>query len=313
MVDNNIGGWIKHSDAIADDTNLLTQEKLNNVYQIDDSRVGLELKDIKGISAYNLEQYISKILEDQGNLGLCFAFAMEGIQEFYNKNTPPLGNTDDLSEMFIGYWSRYICGGGPPVGDYGSTILATMQAAQKYGVCLENLWPYIESKENTKPSSTANNNAKLYKISKYFAIQNDSNKIDNIKKSIYAAVPIMFGCEVHSSIMNVGSDGIEPYAKSSSVSDPAVGGHARYIYGWDDNRTIPNAPIKGAFLVRNSWGPDWGANGDSWVSYQVWKDQETDDMGITSAIFPNVAPVPIDPCQKLKDAITAAIKALQSV
>ena len=102
----------------------------------------------------------------------------------------------------------------------------------------------------------------------------------------------MFGCEVHNSIMKVGNDGLEPYAPENSTTDPVAGGHARYIIGWDDNKVIPNAPIKGAFLVMNSWGASWGANGTSWVSYQVWNDQETDDMGITSMIVPTPSPTP---------------------
>ncbi len=47
--------------------------------------------------------------------------------------------------------------------------------------------------------------------------------------------------------------------------------HLIAIVGWDDsfdkNKFSPAAPGDGAFIVKNSWGPDWGEEGYFYVSY----------------------------------------------
>lgn len=293
-----LDSWIKHSDAIKDEKNPLTQDDIDKVWTLSDIQIStrLVLVDATALPTnYSLLPNMAAVRDDQGDLGLCFAFAGCGILEYFIKNNPPLNVVEELSELFLGYWSRFICEGGAPEGDNGSTIIATMQAMQQYGVCLGKLWAYVDNNENVKPPAAALADGKNMEVGKYFAIPDDSNKITAIKQAVYAGSPIMFGCDVHESIMNVGSDGIEPYASPSSRTDPIAGGHARFIIGWDDTKVIKGTSTKGAFLVMNSWSSGWGANGTSWISYQTWKDQETDDMGITSLITPTPGPGPVTP------------------
>lgn len=44
------------------------------------------------------------------------------------------------------------------------------------------------------------------------------------------------------------------------------GGHEVLIVGWDDERTYGHGR-KGAWLVKNSWGTDWGDRGFAWIAY----------------------------------------------
>lgn len=57
--------------------------------------------------------------------------------------------------------------------------------------------------------------------------------------------------------------------------------HAICIVGWDDNYSktnfAGNPPGNGAFIIRNSWGADWGDQGYFYVSYYDTNLANTDD------------------------------------
>ena len=278
-----VNGFIPLREAIKNKKIKFTQKDLNKVKRFDE--VGFKFAE-KLPSKSNNYSKVAPARFNQGDLGLCFAFAGAGIVEFFLKNEVD-GNSivEELSEMFLGYFSRYILNDNqPPEGDNGSTILATLQALQQFGICKEATWKYSDDMENVEPSQEAKDEAAQLEVGEIFKIPQtqDEDKLTAMKQVLYAGRPLDYGSDVHQSIMNVGSDGKEPYADLYSEDDPVVGGHSRQVIDYDDDIEIPNAPIKGAFLVMNSWGKDWGNDGLSWVSYQVWLDEETDDMGLTS-------------------------------
>lgn len=57
------------------------------------------------------------------------------------------------------------------------------------------------------------------------------------------------------------------------VSDPAIGGHAMVITGYDDNAEAIDEQgniHKGLFTLRNSWGPKAGDEGNYYISYDYF-------------------------------------------
>ena len=88
---------------------------------------------------------------------------------------------------------------------------------------------------------------------------------DGIKEAIVkygAVVTSMFYSDNY-----LASDKVSYYANDLNLQT----NHDVAIVGWDDNYPKENfkstPPENGAFIVRNSWGPNWGENGYFYVSY----------------------------------------------
>jgi C1A family cysteine protease len=92
----------------------------------------------------------------------------------------------------------------------------------------------------------------------------------------------MFGFSVYSSIPPIGEGGGEiPYP---SPGDTLEGGHAIVAIGYDDAKKI--GKDKGALLIRNSWGTEWGDKGYGWLPYSyVLKGLAVDFWSLAQAGF----------------------------
>jgi hypothetical protein len=283
-----IKGWIKHS-----------KEEIAQIYTLGHPKIApyVSLMAIADLAASYLIVVAENVpIDDQKTYGCCTGEEATGVAKIVDLIIK--GTFTELSVLFNYWYSRYILNGKAPTSDDGATILSSFQAMMSpYGNAPDIDWPFT-SPLNVKPSAKALQDAVGYSLIKYFTIPDDltkdptkNTKILTMKQVLSANSPIGFGSDVRNSIMNVGSNGLEPYS-TNDAKDPIAGGHARVIIGYDDTIVIPGAPIKGAFRVRNSWGTGWGDKGHSWVSYQVFIDQQTDCMGVTSENYPGNNPVP---------------------
>jgi len=107
-----------------------------------------------------------------------------------------------------------------------------------------------------------------------------NEKIDQIKTAIMEGGVIGTALDWSSAFYSSSKNTF--YQPKSSNEDP---NHAVAIIGWDDNK-VTQAPQKGAWLVKNSWGSSWGDEGYFWISYYDKTSGHHPQMGAVS--FKNV-------------------------
>ena len=113
-----------------------------------------------------------------------------------------------------------------------------------------------------------------------FLKRNDANDNDAIKRAImnYGAVysPIFMSAHYDSS-----TGKYVQYYRGNLPCD-----HAIAIVGWDDDFVISDAPGKGAWIAKNSWGPSWGNGGYFYISYYDRSCPKIgDDRGAIAFVF----------------------------
>ena len=116
------------------------------------------------------------------------------------------------------------------------------------GVCSESLWPYDVTKFTEVPTLEAFRDAMSHRITRYLRLLS----LDDMKDCLAAGYPFVFGFDVYESFESdaVAKTGI---AEMPKEGEECLGGHAVMAVGYDDK--------VGRFIVRNSWGTDWGQKG----------------------------------------------------
>lgn len=219
-------------------------------------------------AAVDLREWASSV-EDQGALGACTAQAGAGVIEYYERKS--FGRHVDASRLFLYKVTRNLM---KMKGDTGAYLRQTMGAMVLFGVPPEAYWPYTDDEQafDKEPPAFCYAFAQNYKTIKYYRHDPPGiarpQVLERLKTYLSAGHPAMFGFTVYSSIEQAAATGRIPYP---SAREKIEGGHAVAAMGYDDKLTIKNkdgGETKGALLIRNSWGPDWGEKGYGWLPYE---------------------------------------------
>ena len=184
-------------------------------------------------------------VQDQGQLGSCTANAIGAALRFCDmKEGKDPGSP--ISRLFIYYNERVM--ENTVQSDAGAMIRDGIKSVGHQGACLETEWPYEITQFATKPSAACFTDATKWEALSYKRV---ARTLAQLKGCLAAGNPIVIGFTVYSSFMTdaVAKSGIMPM---SAPSESVEGGHAVLCVGYDG---------KGNFILRNSWGTDWGLKG----------------------------------------------------
>jgi C1A family cysteine protease len=182
---------------------------------------------------------------DQGQLGSCTGNAWAGLVEFLLLKQE---STDFIpSRLFIYYNERVL--ENDTAQDAGAAISDGANVVSNEGCPNETLWPYdITAYPEQPPQNVYQDGLKHFA----FVVQQVQQDLTSMKEVVASGLPIVVGFTVYQSFESdqVTETGIVPMP---GHHEKVVGGHAVVVVGYDDSQS--------RFIVRNSWGTQWGLQG----------------------------------------------------
>ncbi|GHU42093.1 hypothetical protein FACS1894111_05450 [Clostridia bacterium] len=229
-------------------------------------------------------------VKNQGSNGLCWAFAAYGaIEANLLKNNK---GVQDLSEMHLAYATSDSSGNTAQgfdrmPGDGGNRYYSAaylMRGTNLSGTVAENSDLYNTAPLSIRSLSTTQGKAKNFTVKNMLFLSETKADITStaIKEAVmrYGAV----GAAMYWEGATTADQGTEStvyynsehaaYYLDNGTKENGGANHDVLIVGWNDSyeRTNFNGNHRpknnGAWLVKNSWGSDWGDSGYFWISYE---------------------------------------------
>lgn len=178
-------------------------------------------------------------IRDQGYQGSCVAQSSACAKELHEKTD--IGFNEYMSPQFVYNLRTNQDGDGMYVRD-------SMKILYKYGIVPEYIYPYGKIQKAGEIEQKTLEEAGQYKVLGYAYV----NTIHAAKVAILKHGACCFTVPVY----HGGSDMWRPLKQG----DVAQGGHAMALVGW----------TKDGFIVRNSWGTNWGDKGYTIFPFKDW-------------------------------------------
>lgn len=158
----------------------------------------------------------------------------------------------------------------------GSSIRHCFKAIEEHGVCRYSLWPYanVQTREASGFASFppgSEEDAQKHRILTGLYILRSPNNVDEIRGILAGAnarrpMPVCVGLSLFEGCDGETFEfpGVECAEGRYKSVNAMKGVHEMLIVGYEDDIKAPGG---GWFIVRNSWGADWGKNGYGRVPY----------------------------------------------
>lgn len=192
----------------------------------------------------------------QGRWGCCVGMALASGLMGYMQEAPVGGIAPD--HEVLSAWDAYQGARSitmPTGGVEGAYPRAALEYARLHGLCLETEWAYRPDAPGLPAWSAASSRARN-RLATYSAVPTNAA---SIREAMYWHGPCLVVLDT-AGWTGVDDDG---YVQG----DVLEGGlHAVVVVAWSAKRQ--------AFLIRNSWGTEWGQGGYAWVPYVRFKPRE---------------------------------------
>jgi len=200
---------------------------------------------------------------DQQHLNSSPAQACVGLYAYFERRAH--GKMAQPSRMFLHNVVRRMAG---VEGDTGSDLRSNLKAIRRFGMPPEKYWPHAMERFDDEPDAFLYSFAGEYRSLVYVRLEarNSDGKrtLEVVKSFLDAGFPSVFGFPVPNQVL---SEGDVPYRPTF---DRVCGGQAVVAVGYDDRRLSAS---RGALLIRNSWGAEWGDAGYGWLPYIFVEEQ----------------------------------------
>lgn len=191
--------------------------------------------------------------KDQGRRGTCVAFAATAGHELVR------GDGEELCVEFLHWAAKQR--DALPIGAEGTTLAAAAAALGEVGQPPEHLWPYDDGRDPLGPGYAPPPAASVAAAARrllggtVLAVAAGA-----VRVALDAGRAVLLGVRLFDAWFLPGPEGV--IAMPSAGSRP-YGGHAVLLVGYQDGEGEGG----GLFLVRNSWGTDWGEQGHGRLPY----------------------------------------------
>ncbi|HYD78537.1 MAG TPA: alpha/beta hydrolase [Paucimonas sp.] len=205
------------------------------------------------------------LILDQGREGACTGYGLACVVNYLLWRRADMRRAERVSARMLYHLARFY--DEWPGEDYeGSSCRGALKGWHKHGVCLEALWP--SSDAFRQPEDGWDADAVKRPLGVYYRIDRES--VVDMQAAIAQTGAIYVSAYVHKGWSEVPeSAGVRDHAGLPEIEftdGKRIGGHAFALVGYNER----------GFVVQNSWGRDWGADGFAVLSYEDWVCNGTD-------------------------------------